>query len=112
MRSLIAGRGETQMPFDATPRKVNETSKGLRRMAAWHRENGYTPDERMCFVVAAIELGLAGCPEQMIFRHLGLGPRKYGELTNMLIAAGYPADPTGEKAAQLCERVAAELELA
>ena len=105
------------MPFDATPRKVNETSEGLRRMAAWFRANGYTPSESQCFVTCAHQVSDGSTTRRrnlwtpIVFGALAYNSHPIADFTDFLIASGYPADPTGEKAAQLCERVAAELEV-
>ena len=109
------------MPFDATPRKVNETSEGLRRMAEIFRREGFAPNltygnprGACCFIgTAAKHLAPAVSPKAITKLIDPLRDPAGGCLSDAsLIRNGWTADPTGEKAAQLCERVAAELELA
>ena len=109
------------MPFDASPRKVNEVSVGLRKMAEIFRREGFAPslsfDFRSgacCFIgTAAKHLSPGATPSAITILIDPLRDPAGGCLSDAaLIRNGWTADPTGEKAAQLCERVAAELELA
>ena len=99
------------MPFDATPRKVNEVSVGLRKMAEWFRANGFTPSYTQgkcgCFAKSLNEIH----PVRSILWTETICALPFDCSYETLVALGYTYDPTGEKAAQLCERVAAELEL-
>lgn len=104
------------MPFDAVPRKQNATANAMRKMASIFRRDGFSPYFRQgtcgCFCATAEKCAGESRVTDMIrfLRPFHNYVRSYS--ADQLIADGWTLDPTGEKAALLCERIASELEAA